>query len=132
MQEKLKTLKNGLENLNPRSKWLKAVKKDAINLIDWLEYNNADLSRIELEGLEKVLLNGARDWSQYSWGGNARIYNIDIAEAYCTPSELKRCNDGLNSPNRHEDWLDVQARALYQAMQLIKNVNNSLQLGIKM
>lgn len=132
MKQKIKTLKNGLENLNPRSKWGKAVKEDAIDLIDWLEYDNVDLSRIEKEGLEKVLLNGGRDWKESSYGGSALIYDSQIASHYCTLSELKKCKGGLNPPNSRENWLDVQARALYQAMRLIKNVNNSLQLGIKM
>lgn len=60
-------------------------------------------------------MNGARDWNQYSYGGNACIYDSDIAEGLCTPSELKRRDYGRKKPNAREEWLDVQIRALYQA-----------------
>ena len=61
------------------------------------------------------MLNGARDWNAYSWGGSALIYDGDIAERLCTPSELKRTRHGERRPNSREEWLDTQARALYQA-----------------
>lgn len=60
-------------------------------------------------------MNGADGWSDYSWGGSALIYNEDIALRLCTPSELKRTANGSKRPNAREEWLDVQARALYQA-----------------
>ena len=62
-----------------------------------------------------ALLNGARDWSEYSRGGCARIYDGHIAARVCTPSELRRTHGGQRDPNPRETWLDVQARALYQA-----------------
>lgn len=65
--------------------------------------------------LKEELLNGAENWSQYSWGGSALIYDGDIAERLCTPSELKRTRNGERRPNAREEWLDTQARALYQA-----------------
>ena len=43
---------------------------------------------------KKALLNGADDWSQYSWGGCSLIYDGDIAERLCTPSELKKTRHG--------------------------------------
>lgn len=61
------------------------------------------------------MLNGAQDWGQYSWGGSALIYDGDIAEHLCCPSELKKNRHGERRPNSREEWLDVQARALYQA-----------------
>ena len=67
------------------------------------------------ETVRAVLLNGARDWSEYSWGGCALIYDGDIAARVCTPSELRRTHGGQRDPNPRETWLDVQARALYQA-----------------
>ena len=60
-------------------------------------------------------LNGARNWSDYSWGGSAFVYDRDIAAALCTPSELRRTRNGERRPNSREEWLDVQARALHQA-----------------
>ena len=68
-----------------------------------------------MEDLKSMMLNGARDWSEYSWGGCSLIYDADIAETLCTPSELKKTNNGERRPNSREEWLDVQARALGQA-----------------
>lgn len=65
--------------------------------------------------IEEALLNGAPSWGDYSDGGSAFIYDADIAERLCSPSELKRSLDGKRNPNRRERWLDVQARALTQA-----------------
>jgi len=68
------------------------------------------------------LLNGADNWQHYSWGGNAFIYNEDIAERLATPSEIKSrtLKDGLSDmANSQEHWLDVQARALYQASRIV-------------
>lgn len=65
--------------------------------------------------IEEALLNGATSWREYSDGGNAFIYDADIAERLCSPSELRRSLDGKRNPSRRERWLDVQARALTQA-----------------
>lgn len=68
---------------------------------------------------EEKLLNGAKDWKEYSWGGNSLIYNDDIAERLSNPSELKRARGKSGYvgswANKDEQWLDTQARALYQA-----------------
>jgi hypothetical protein len=69
--------------------------------------------------VKRALLNGASDWNQYSSGGSSLIFNDDIAERLCTPSELKKTRNGERRPNANEEWLDVQARALYQAEMLI-------------
>ena len=74
--------------------------------------NGADLNR--------ELLNGAESWQQYSAGGCALIYDGDIAERLCTKSELKATRNGERNPNARESWIDVQARALYQAANLIR------------
>jgi len=62
-----------------------------------------------------ILLNGAHDWIEYSYGGCSFIFDSDIAERLCTPSELKKKKGGELQPNSYELWLDVQARALNQA-----------------
>ena len=67
------------------------------------------------KSIEEALLNGATSWREYSDGGCSLIYDSDIAERLCTPSELRRSLDGKRNPNRRERWLDVQARALRQA-----------------
>lgn len=110
-----------LEKLTPRSAWHRAVVSDAVDLVEIL-----DCSEIpnNWEELKKLLLNGAADWSEYSYGGCALVYDEDIARHYCTPSELRRVThaDGTISEraNARELWLDVQARALQQAAFLIK------------
>ena len=74
-----------------------------------------------------MMLNGAVDWSAYSWGGSSLVYNQDIAERLCSPSGLKRVTNknGLRDyPNSREHWLDVQARALYQAANRVVEIAN--------
>jgi hypothetical protein len=73
--------------------------------------------------LEKELLNGARTWKEYSEGGCALIYDGDIAERLCAPSEYRKTRQGERAPNARETWLDVQARALGQAANLIATVS---------
>lgn len=106
-----------LENEKTRSKWAKGVNEYAIELLEDIEENE--------EITEKRLLNGAETWQQFSWGGCSFIYNEDICERLATTSEQKRTRRGELRPNSQEEWLDTQARALFQAsrkiMRLIKN-----------
>ena len=74
-----------------------------------------ELDLTESKKVRAALLNGAADWSQYSWGGCSLIYDSDIAERLCSPSELKKTRNGERRPNSREEWLDTQARALFQA-----------------
>ena len=109
-----------IENAKPRSAWNKCVQTYAFELLADLEtaINDGYFSADALEdpkALEAQLLNGARDWSAYSWGGCSFIYDSDIAERLCTPSELKKTRNGERRPKSREEWLDVQARALRQA-----------------
>lgn len=98
-----------LESRKDRSAWNRGVTAYALDMVDGLELEDVD-------GVtEKDLLNGARDWSEYSYGGCALVYDGDIAERLCTPSELKRKRGGELAPNSYEEWLDVQARACRQA-----------------
>lgn len=109
-----------LEARKDRSAWDKGVTVYALELVEQLAeaaeggyFDAADLTAPRM--LRKALLNGADDWSAYSWGGCSLIYNSDIAERLCCPSELKRTRNGERRPNSREEWLDTQARALYQA-----------------
>ena len=97
-----------------RSAWDKGVNAYALELLD----NLAELAPDDLRDraiIRAALLNGASDWQQYSYGGGALIYDSDIAERLCTPSELKRCRGGEWNLSSRENWLDVQARALRRA-----------------
>lgn len=106
-----------LEARKDRSAWDKGVTVYALELVEQLA-EGIEGGYIDADGLasqamfRKALLNGADDWSAYSWGGCALIYNSDIAERLCCPSELKRTRNGERRPNSREEWLDVQARAL--------------------
>lgn len=111
------------------SKWKKGVKSYALDLIDSLPDDyNLNLSRyssVLFPEFEKILLNGKKDWTAYSYGGCVEIYGKDIAQKLCTPTELKRTNYGNKNPNAYENWFDLQAKALMQAWRLIKrNVYN--------
>jgi len=111
-----------------RSKWAKAVHEDACWLLENVMVNMEDGEEVEIN--EKLVLNGASDWKQFSWDGSALIYDAEIAEHYCTPSELKKVgfnkeNMGVEKqPNTNEEWLDAQARALRQAWWLIRDELN--------
>lgn len=106
---------------NSRSAWGRGVYAYACDLVDdlveVLRYDENALDNEKL--LRKALLNGAADWAQYSWGGCSLIYNTNIAKRLCTPSELKKTRNGERRPNSREEWLDTQARALYQAELLV-------------
>lgn len=108
------TLLEAIEKKRARSAWDKGVKAYACDLL--CEFDcDTNCARLT----ERDLLGGASDWHQYSWGGCACCYNHQICAALCTPFEQKRTKNGVLPPNSHEDWLDVQARALYQASALI-------------
>lgn len=112
-----------LETRKDRSAWGKGVNAYALELVEELK------ERAEYEGRDpesekecrEWMLNGAQDWEQYSWGGSSLIYNADIAERLCCPSELKKTRNGERRPNNREEWLDTQARALYQAASRVVN-----------
>lgn len=93
-----------------KSAWTKGVELYAQELLESIEGKPVS---------KEALLNGAKDWSEYSKGGCALIYDADIAERLCTASELKRKKGGDMPPNSQESWLDVQARALFQAARIV-------------
>jgi hypothetical protein len=100
-----------IEATTPRSQWQKAVKAYALEMLEGLE---------DQPPTTKNLLNGADNWSAYSYRGSALVYDAQIAERLATPSELKRKKGGELPPNRNESWLDCQTRALSQAARLIQ------------
>lgn len=118
----IETLKN--ETMRERNKrhsaWSVGITYYCLELLDSLEYNGANFEEItNPKLLEKKLLNGADNWSHYSYGGCSLCYDEDICERLCTPSERKKKKDGYLMPNSCETWLDVQARALFQASRSI-------------
>lgn len=110
-----------LSEQHPRSAWVRGVVAYAESMLEDLDPE----AELYPRTVEKVLLNGAPSWHDYSWGGCALIYNADIAERLCSPSELRRSDNGRLRPNAREEWLDTQARACFQAAQLVKRIVNS-------
>lgn len=117
-----------LEAQKYRSAWDRGVNAYALELLEELR------ERAAYEGLNpepgkecrEWMLNGAQNWAQYSWGGSSLIYDSDIAERLCTPSELRKTRHGERRPNSREEWLDTQARALNQACNRVSRVYRSV------
>ena len=105
--------------LNQRSAWNRGVMRYALELV-----NSIDVGE---EITEKRLLNGAKDWKEYSEGGCSLVCDVDICRRLCTPSEIKKTHNGERRPNKQETWLDVQARALYQACRLILKIKKEVE-----
>ena len=103
----VENIRKELESRKNRSAWEKGVNEYALELIENIDDNEIPT--------KEMMLNGARTWNEFSWGGCSLIYNGDIAERLCCPSELKRTRNGERKPNSREEWLDTQACALYQA-----------------
>lgn len=104
--------------LNPRSAWNRGVVRYAMELM-----NDVDGKGVT----EKNLLSGADNWKEYSYGGCSLIYDVDICHRLCTPSEIKKTRNGERRPNKQENWIDVQARALFQAAQLIMKIKKEVE-----
>lgn len=130
------TIKKEVEARTERSAWSKGVTAYALELVEGMEeaidggyFDPADLKAPKM--VERALLNGAQNWDAYSWGGSSLIYNWDIAERLCTPSELKKTRNGERRPNSREEWLDVQARALFQASNRVKKAIRAALNGLE-
>lgn len=107
-----------------RSAWDRGVTQYAIEMLEGLE-----VEELTARTVERTLLDGAPTWHDYSWGGCALIYDADIAERLCCPSELRRTRGGERRPNAAEEWLDTQARACFQACMRIKRIVSQGQEG---
>lgn len=114
-----------IEAMPARSAWSKGVKAEAYSLVE-REIEADEIAVEDFAGLREILLNGASDWKQYAFGGCGLIYNGDIAKAFCAPSELRKTKNGANDPNNNETWMDVYARALFQACEMIRTAFYSL------
>lgn len=128
LKEKVRT------EATPRSKWEKAVRGYALDMLDNIEDTTRPADSLNLGELVnhcgytpvKIGMFNAHAWAaakETSEGGNFLIYTHDIAENLATPSELKRYTrkDGsLRDPNPRETWLDCQTRAVFQALLMIQ------------
>ena len=110
--------RTAVQNTPARSAWMRGVIAYALDLIDRAEDAGISLS-------ESQMLDGAGSWSEYSLGGCGLVWDKAIAERLCSPSKLKKTRNGMRAPNSRESWLDVEARALYQAAQLIERATEA-------
>lgn len=111
----LEKVRKTLMNRKDRSAFDRGITQYALELLNNFE-ETVKHSHIDETSINKtLLLNGAHDWAEYSYGGCSLIFDSNIAERLCTPSELKKKKGGELQPNSYELWLDVQAHALNQA-----------------
>lgn len=93
------------------SAWKRGVIDTAIDMVCMIDGDYVTV--------DSPFYNGADSALSASYGGVFLIYDVDIARRFCTHSELKRKKGGELPPNSRETWLDLQARAIFQAKQLI-------------
>lgn len=120
-------IREEIENTRFRSAWDNGVKLYALDILgdysEMLDYAK-ETGDYAPRFLESVLLNGANDWLAYSEGGLSLVYDKDIAERLCSPSEMKRKTSRsgmILPPSRIETWIQVQGRALNQAWRLLRD-----------
>lgn len=115
-------IKTWIENSSYRSHWERAVKDYALEMISQCDKTDITSYKQIPNHCNATSMSDyaiARDLSE---GGCFEIYDADIARRLCTPSRLKRVTrkDGTVRDLPHGSWIDVQTRAVYQAILLIK------------
>lgn len=108
-----------------KSKWHKGVVSIAIDRLDemhsgtkitWYSLLNGALWHDKGANFDNIV----NACNKYAWGGCGLIYDIDIADLLATKSEAYYKNGNLKGkPNASEQWLDLYARAIFQAFSLI-------------
>ena len=98
-----------IKAIKPRGAWARARQTYALEL----------LADVEGEFTPSKLLNGSESWQAFSEGGCALIYDEEIAERVCCPSEFINRRQGRISPNPMENWIQCQTRCLKEAANLI-------------
>lgn len=121
----ISTIKTFIENSSYRSHWEKGVKDYALEMISQCDKKNIVSYKQIPNHCNAAHMSDYAIAKALSEGGCFEIYDADIAKRLCTPSELKRHTrkDGTLRDLPHEEsWIDVQTRAVYQAILLIKHV----------
>lgn len=119
--------------ITDNSAWKKGVRSYALEMLENVEDKTAPACTLTLGQLINhvgynsvkigMFANQYNACQEVSWIGNFEIYNENIAERLASPSEIKKCTraDGsIRNPNSRESWLDVQTRAIWQAVMLIQ------------
>ena len=133
--EVIKRAEQILNGMKCRSAWSRGVKAYSLELLEALSeaieggwFDPDDLASPAL--VQKGLLNGAESWHDFSWGGCSLIYNGDIAKRLSNNTELKITKNGERKPNNREEWLDTQARALFQASRKVSEASFETLKGV--
>lgn len=114
-----------LKSMKPaRSQWGRAVHDDAVAILGMIVDDGRNYELQSSKQLESLMLSGAENWKEYSYGchGCSLPSDVEIAKHYSNNTELKMTNFGLKKPNSRETWMDVQARGLYQSCYLAKEI----------
>lgn len=118
----IQAVTNEVNNAKTRSAWSKGVKAYALDILasfeesrQWCEANGESVPELD----EITALNGANNWVMWAYGGCGLVYDADIAERLCTPSELKKLHEGAKVPAGAATWCDIEARAARQAWRMI-------------
>jgi len=119
-------IRSELENLPASNHWTKGVKAYAIDMFEEI-VNSGELVSVKNIS-EKDLLDGAKNWNEYSWHGRTVCYD-HIIRKILDPNdsgEQARSTDG-------KAWLDVQAEALEQATKiLLRTINNRYNQNVEL
>lgn len=124
MQRLIADIQNEIANHPARSAWEKGVRSYAKELFDGFVENHHLSNDTRIGKItERDLMNGAESWEQFSYGGCAEVYDGDICERLCNPSEQKKTKGG-ELKLHGEEWLDLQAKALRQAARIVVRMVN--------
>jgi len=127
MARTVKAIRDEIKAHPARSAWEKGVKVYALELIDEYVFEGLKITDKSVEigpVTEKDLLNGADNWSHYSYSGCSLCYDEEICERLCTESEKKRTHNGATKPRGYDDWLDMQRSALERAARIVLRAAN--------
>ena len=120
MKKTPKQIRTGLiNNTKTNSQRKKGILAYALDITQEIWDNYGRENRLDEKERHTLALNWAKNRKEYSRWWMSLIYNRDIAKRLCTPSELKKTKNWQYKPNKNEERLDTQERALYQAEQLI-------------
>lgn len=103
MKRLIRNILNEMDDTHGRSTWASVVRRYAVDIlsryIDCRGLNIWDEAERIGKITEEDLLNGAKDWRQYSRDGHSLIYNKDICHRCCSWENWEQLQDGKLPPN---------------------------------
>lgn len=103
-----------------RSPYRQGIQIQAVEMLQELSEKGFPNEYSSVKELKEALLNGAKDFKEWTYSGFGLIYDTDIAARFCGPKELKRVQNGLRDPHKGSTWIDMYAQAVNEAYKLIK------------